>query len=410
MDIKITPFPLMGTVMAPSSKSVAHRMLICAALCNEKSSIKINANSEDITATAECLKALGTKIDVRGNEWLITPPSYFPKKVALDCGESGSTLRFMIPVVSALGIDATFTGHGRLPSRPIEPLLKCMEKNGVVSDSEFPIHTKGKLRSGKYKIRGDISSQFITGLLLALPVCEGESSIELMPPVESKPYIDITVSVMKSFGIHIAESDSSYSLCHTIPKGGEFTAEGDWSNAAFWLASGVKVKGLNMNSVQGDKRIIDVLNSFNAKVTYGHDFAQADLSGIEAAEIDASDIPDLVPVIAAIAATAQGTTRIYNAKRLRLKESDRIKSTAMMIKSLGGDVAETDDGLIINGKNILPGGTVDGCRDHRIVMASAVAAQKCINPVIIKGAQAVNKSYPDFFKDYNSLGGMADVM
>ncbi|MBQ7043493.1 MAG: 3-phosphoshikimate 1-carboxyvinyltransferase [Clostridia bacterium] len=410
MDIKITRSALSGTAETPASKSVAHRMLICAALADRKSTIRINKTSEDIEATAGCLESLGVAIEKNGELWTVIPPDSFPDKATLDCGESGSTLRFMLPVVSALGIAATLTGHGRLPERPIAPLLDEMKKHGVKAESGFPIKVSGRLTGGKYRIAGNISSQFITGLLLALPLCDGESEIEVIPPVESKPYIDITTSVLADFGIDIKENGNIYSVSPIRPTGGAFTAEGDWSNGAFLLAMGVDVTGLRKKSVQGDRKILDVLRSFGAQIKESDSTFSADISRLHGAEIDASDIPDLVPVISALASTAQGETRIYNASRLRLKESDRIETTVRMINSLGGEAVATDEGLIIKGKTKLSGGTVDGYGDHRIVMSAAVAAAKCENPVIITGAQAVNKSYPEFFNEYISLGGKIDVL
>lgn len=410
MDIKIIPSTLSGTAEAPASKSVAHRMLICAALAKTPSTIKINKTSEDIEATANCLKSLGVTIEKDGELWTVTPPGRYPEEATLDCGESGSTLRFMLPVVSALGVDATLTCHGRLPSRPIAPLLNEMKSHGVKCNDGFPVKVSGKLTGGKYKIAGNISSQFITGLLLALPLCGGESEVEVIPPVESKPYIDITTSVLADFGVEVKENGNIYTIPHKIPCSGSFTAEGDWSNAAFLLALGVKVNGLDLNSVQGDRKILDVLTAFGAEIKEENGTLQTDLSSLHSTDVDASDIPDLVPVISALAATADGKTRIYNASRLRLKESDRIETTVSMVNSLGGEAYPTDDGLIIKGKPLLSGGTVDGCGDHRIVMSSAVAALRCKTPVIITGAQAVNKSYPEFFNEYNSLGGDANVL
>ncbi|MBR3836183.1 MAG: 3-phosphoshikimate 1-carboxyvinyltransferase [Clostridia bacterium] len=410
MDIKITPSVLSGTAEAPASKSVAHRMLICAALAGGKSRIKINKTSEDIEATASCLASLGVKIEKDGATWTVTPPDAFPKEATLDCGESGSTLRFMLPVVSALGITATLTGHGRLPERPIAPLLDEMKKHGISCGDGFPIKVSGRLTGGKYKIAGNISSQFITGLLLALPLCDGESVIEVIPPVESKPYIDITTSVLADFGVKVKESGNIYTVSEALPVGGAFIAEGDWSNAAFLLALGARVSGLNPYSVQGDRKILDVLTSFGAKIKNENGTIQADISDLHSTDVDASDIPDLVPVISALAASADGETKIYNAARLRLKESDRIETTVQMVNSLGGEAAATQDGLIIKGKPQLAGGTVDGCGDHRIVMSAAVMAPKCENPVVITGAQAVNKSYPEFFNEYTSLGGKINVL
>lgn len=410
MDIRIIPTALTGTAEAPASKSVAHRMLICAALAEGKSIIRINKTSEDIDATASCLASLGVKIEKNGELWEITPPEEFPAEATLDCGESGSTLRFMLPVVSALGITATLTGHGRLPERPVAPLLEEMKNHGVECNDTFPIKVSGRLTGGKYTIAGNISSQFITGLLLALAVCVGESEIDVIPPVESKPYIDITTSVLENFGVKVNENKTVYTVTPCRPVGGDFSAEGDWSNAAFLLSLGVKVSGLDKSSVQGDRKFLDVLSSLSAVIREENGVFQADVSSLHGADVDASDIPDLVPVTCALAATADGETRIRNASRLRLKESDRIKTTVQMIKSLGGEAAETEDGIIIKGKPTLSGGEVDGCGDHRIVMSSAVMALRCENPVIIKGAGAVNKSYPEFFNEYTLLGGKINVL
>ena len=411
MDVRITPTPLIGTVNIPTSKSVAHRMLICAALAKGESTILINSSSDDIDVTAHCLRTLGAKITVDGNRWHVVPISELPKRVTLDCGESGSTLRFMIPIAAALGVSATFTGHGRLPSRPVGPLLRCLSENGIETTSdEFPIRIKGKLKSGNFVIEGNISSQYITGLLLALPLCEGNSTITIIPPIESKPYLKITTAIQREFEVNITHSQNIYNVSHQEYIGKELFAKGDWSNAAFWISGGVRVAGLDLESCQGDREIMHVLWKFNAKVLIDGDAVYADLRNTLSTEIDAANIPDIVPAIAVVAATAMGTTRIYNAQRLKLKESDRLKSTAAMIRNLGGNIVETEDGFIINGKSELNGGVVDSFRDHRIVMAAAIASQKCSEPVIIKGAQAVNKSYPDFFKDFASLGGIADVL
>lgn len=410
MKIKINPKTLCGKIEAPASKSVAHRTLICAALAKGKSTVKLNKTSEDIEATVSCLKSLGVTIEKSGNEWTVTPPAKFPEKAELDCGESGSTLRFMLPVVSALGIEATFTAHGRLPDRPIAPLLDEMKKHGIACNDTFPLHISGKLTGGKFRIAGNISSQFITGLLLALPLCEEESEIEIIPPVESKPYIDITTKVLSDFGAKIEENGNIYKVRRSDLQSGAFNIEGDWSNAAFLLALGAWVSELDRNSAQGDRKILDVFCTFGAELIEDGSSIRVSLTNLHGTEIDASDIPDLVPVICAVAATADGTTKIYNATRLRLKESDRIKSTVEMINSLGGDAHETEDGIIINGRKSLSGGIVESFNDHRIIMAAAVASQKCENCVIINNAQAVNKSYPEFFKDFNSLGGDANVM
>lgn len=410
MDIRIIPSALAGTVEAPASKSVAHRMLICAALAEAQSTIKINKTSEDIEATANCLESLGVRIEKNGALWTVTPPEKFPEEAVLDCGESGSTLRFMLPVAAALGITATFTGHGRLPERPIAPLLDEMKNHGVVCNDTFPIKISGRLAGGKYKIAGNISSQFVTGLLLALMLCDEKSEVKVIPPVESGPYIDITTKVLEAFGVGVEKNGTVYTIMPSRPVGGGFDVEGDWSNAAFLIALGVEVSGLDEQSVQGDKKFLDTLVCLGAVIKKENGFLQADLSSLQGTRIDASDIPDLVPVLCALASTADGQTLIYNASRLRLKESDRIKTTVQMINSLGGEAVETDDGIIINGKVTLRGGEVDGCADHRIVMSATVMALRCENPVTITGAQAVNKSYPEFFNDYTMLGGKLNVL
>lgn len=411
MDIKINPKTLCGSVEAPASKSVAHRMLICAALAKGKSTVRINASSEDIEATANCLRAIGTQIHINGSEWEITPPTELPEKATLDCGESGSTLRFMLPVAAALGIDATFTGRGRLPSRPVGILLDAMEQHGVtVISRDFPLHIAGKLQSGKYSVAGNVSSQFITGLLLALSRCAGESEIVLIPPVESRSYINITLSVLSDFGVQVIQKEDTYRINGGSLQNGKFTAEGDWSNAAFWLTAGIPVIGLNGDSVQGDKAILRELQRFGASIKKNGDCFRADVSHLSGMRIDASDIPDLVPILSVTAACAAGETVIYNASRLRLKESDRIETTVQLINGLGGNACATDDGIIIKGKERLSGGEVSGCGDHRIVMSAAIASCKCDGPVIIRGAQAVAKSYPEFFNHFNSIGGEADVL
>lgn len=410
MNIKITPLPLSGSIEGIASKSVAHRALICACLAKEPSIIKINTTSQDIEATVSCLRGMGASINIRGTEYLIEPIFEVSPLAKIDCGESGSTLRFLLPVICALGMNAEISGRGRLPERPLSPLKEELIRAGALISDEFPLRVSGKIKCGEYSIKGNVSSQFVTGLLLALAAVEGESKINLIPPVESRPYIDITLSVLRSFGAEIKEDNNTFYVKGGRLRGGNFAVEADWSNAAFWLCSGVGVSGLNPDSVQGDKAIIDVLEKMNAKIIHSGNSYKVDVSGLCGAVIDASDIPDAVPVIAAIAATAEGETVIKNAQRLRLKESDRIVSTAQMLRSLGADIRETEDGMIIVGKPALSGGTVDSFNDHRIAMAAAVAAAKCEGEVIITGADAVNKSYPDFFKDYNMLGGHADVL
>lgn len=410
MNIRITPSPLSGSVEGIASKSVAHRALICACLANGASKIKINTTSQDIEATVSCLRGMGAYIEQSGNVYSVEPVAKKTALAKIDCGESGSTLRFLLPVICALGLNAEISGRGRLPERPLSPLKEELIRAGAKISDSFPLAVSGKIGCGEYSLRGDVSSQFVTGLLMALAAVDGESKITLIPPVESRPYIDITLSVLKHFGAEITENNNVFYINGGNLKGRDFAVEADWSNAAFWLCSGVEVTGLNPNSVQGDKAIIDVLESMGGKVTYNESGIKCDVSSLHGAEIDASQIPDAVPVIAAVAATAEGETVIKNAQRLRLKESDRIVSTVDMLLSLGADARETADGIIISGKPSLSGGKVNSYNDHRIAMAATVAAAKCKAEVIIEDAGAVKKSYPEFYNDFVKLGGYADVL
>lgn len=417
MTVKCTPSVLSGTVRAISSKSHAHRVLICAALSEKTTKIRCNVMSKDIAATISCLKSMGTEITIDGDIITVIPEEY-KKKVSLDCGESGSTLRFLMPVVSALGIDTLITGQGRLPDRPISPLKEEMEKKGVTFNDRFPLHLTGHLLSGEYEIAGNVSSQFITGLLLALPLLDGDSKIKVIPPIESKSYIDITISVLRQFGIEIEEKENSY-----IIKGNqkfispeEIAVEGDWSNASFFLCagalseSGVTVTDLNIDSLQGDKKILEILSSMGANVQVDTNEITVTKCNLNGITIDASDIPDLVPIISVVASACEGDTKIINAERLRIKESDRIKSVVEMLSAVGGKVTETTDGMIIHGANVLRGGVVNGYNDHRIVMSASILATICNGNTEITDYKAVEKSYPDFFTDYEKTGGVCNVL
>lgn len=409
MDIKITPSPISGSIEGIASKSFAHRALICACLAEGKSQIRINTTSADIEATVDCLRNLGAEIEKNGVAYSVTPIGALPEKAKIDCGESGSTIRFLLPVICALGIKTEIHGSGRLPERPLSPLKEELIRMGAEISDAFPLNVSGKISAGEYTLRGDVSSQFVTGLLMALSYLGG-GKIKLLPPVQSRPYIDITLQVLRTFGADIKEENNTFYINKSPLAGCDFTVEADWSNAAFPLCMGAEVTGLNPDSTQGDKAIIDVLKRMGADITQSGSSFKADVSSLHGCRIDASDIPDAVPVTAAIAATADGETVIFNGERLRIKESDRIQTTVSMIRSLGGDITETDDGMIINGKPFLAGGETDSFNDHRIAMAAAVASLKCKGDVIIRNADAVNKSYPAFFEDFNKLGGKAHVM
>lgn len=398
-DVKISSSILKGTVIAPPSKSAAHRALICSFLAGGGTVSPI-INSKDMEATVGVIDALK-----RGES-------------TLDCIESGSTLRFMIPVAAAFGKEVTFIGQGRLPQRPIGEYLELLPKHNVnvKSDGGLPLTISGQLKNGSYEISGDVSSQYVTGLLLALADLEGDSAVILTTPLQSKPYVDMTVKVMKDYGVEIKETDFGY-LIH----GGQefkrldYTVEGDWSQAAFFLVAGavggdVTVSGLDMNTTQGDKGILDVLKSFGAEIEIKENSVRCVKSRLKGCVVDATDIPDLVPIVAALGAFSGGKTIIKGAQRLRYKESDRIKSVVDNLKLIGADVTETEDGMIINGSARLHSARLKGYNDHRIVMAFSVAALFLDGDTVIDDAESINKSYPAFFEDYNKIGGKAYVL
>ena len=398
MNIVVQPRRLSGQLEIPSSKSYAHRLLIAAALAEGPTFVGLNATNQDITATARCLESLGARVGFAENGIDVKPISANSGNAELFCGESGSTLRFMLPVAAALGSECTFTGAGRLPERPNAPLVDALRAHGTaVSNDLLPMTISGRLMGGEYAIAGNISSQYITGLLMALPLCREDSSIRLTTRLESAAYVDITLEVLKLFGIEIIRTQDGYK----IPGGqryktpGTVAAEGDWSGAAFWalansLGNDVKYTGLNPASIQGDRAIEEMLGRLGG-------------------EIDVSGTPDLVPALAVAAAWHRGVTRITGAARLRIKESDRLSAVSDMLCRLGCDCEELADGLVIKGGRGFAGGKVEGCNDHRIVMAAAIAATVADGPVTITDSQAVNKSYPGFFDEFTRLGGLAHV-
>lgn len=417
MDIELSLKNMKGSAAAIASKSDAHRLLIAAALSDSPCRLILNSTSADIEATSDCLINAGADIKKDGTDIIVNPIKNNVKEAVFDCGESGSTIRFLIPVASALGIKSIFTGTGRLPERPQTPILKALSENGVTvsHDGEFPIKLDGKLSAGVFTLPGNVSSQFVTGLIFALPLIDGNSEIRLIPPVESKPYINMTVATVRKFGIEIEEKGNSYFIKgkqkYISPE--EIKVDGDWSNGAFLAVCGalsdITVNGLFPDSLQGDKAIADIIKKMGADVTQTENSISVKAEKLHGIEVDASDIPDLVPVISALAVFAEGTTTIKNAQRLRIKESDRLKTVTQLIKTAGGDITELPDGLIINGgKKLKDSFTVDSCNDHRIVMAAAVLSFGSV--VTITNAQAINKSYPDFIRDITKLGGVCNVI
>lgn len=418
-DVKFSPFVPNGTVNVPPSKSDVHRAIICAAMANGVSRISPVALSNDIKATIGCIKALGADAVLENNVLTVDGTNMYKNKTALlDCGESGSTLRFFIPIAAVGNINATFVGKGKLPQRPIGIFTEALPKAGTVCKTEggLPLEIKGQLKSGIFKIPGNVSSQFITGLLLALPILEGDSEIVLTSPLESVGYIAMTIRTMKQFGVNIQATEKGWHI-----KGGQsyktcdYTTDGDWSQAAFFMVLGavsgkVTVKGVAKDSTQGDKKCAEILARFGAKVTQLDNEVTVEKGKLKAITIDASQIPDLVPVLSVCAAFAEGTTRIINAERLRIKECDRLKATAELLNNLGGKVKELSDGLEITGVSSLKGGNVNGYNDHRIVMSAAVCAARSDEDITATFAMSINKSYPDFYIDYNSIGGKANVL
>ena len=418
MNITINRPPSGGTVKAIASKSQAHRLLICAALSDKKTRVDCTETSVDIEATAGCLRALGARIS-RDDEGYVVEPiraSSLGDTKTLDCCESGSTLRFMLPVCCALGVTAEFHMSGRLPQRPMSPLLEQLSAHGCTFSGEgsSSLNVIGKLTGGEFNLPGNISSQFISGLLLA-PV-DGDSVINVAGKPESKPYVDMTLDALKLFGVKIESFDGGYRVfgcAESYKSPGLTVVEGDWSNAAFWLCAGaigknaVTCTGLNLKSSQGDMAVVEMLKRFGATVTYGADSVTAAPSKLRGIRIDAGDTPDLVPVLAVVASAAQGETVIYNAERLRIKESDRLSTVEQTLRTLGADITQTRDGLIIKGADILRGGAVSSFGDHRIAMTAAIASIVCKGKVTINGAEAVDKSYPGFWSDFTALG--ADV-
>jgi len=417
MIAKVTCKNPHGVIEVIPSKSVAHRLLICAALSDKDTEIVCPASSLDIAATARCLESLGAQITEKDGVYRVSPIKK-REEAELFCGESGSTLRFLIPVAAALGGRITFTGEGRLPTRPCSPLTECLKARGagIEYDGALPLITLGGLLPGHFTIAGNISSQFITGLIFALPLLSGDSVIDITGKIESLPYINITLQAVREFGI-IAEFEGNKIRIPGNQKyvsPGRLTVEGDWSNAAFWAClgalseEGITVSGVRKESLQGDRAVIDILSRFGAEVIQGEDFISVRRKNLTAVRIDASEIPDLVPVLTVVAAVANGETLIYNASRLRIKESDRIESTVAMLRALGASAEPTSDGIRVFGKRALTGGKVDSYNDHRIAMSAAVAAAVAENAVEICGAEAVRKSYGDFFEKYEELGASVE--
>lgn len=419
-----------GEITIPPSKSAAHRAILCAALSQGKCELSNIVFSDDIRVTAKAVEALGGQIIFNENEHklVIDCQNFNAKKALIDCHESGSTLRFLIPIAAALGVNATFIGSGRLPERPLDIYHNILPSSGVtlVPEKGLPLTISGKLKSGEFILPGNVSSQFITGLMLALPLLDNDSKITLLSPLESEGYVNLTVSIMKDFGVIVESIENGWLIKGNQKyKAQNYFIEGDWSQVAFFLSisalSGKKIhiKGLNLNSVQGDKLCIEEYRKFGLNIienqNEGSVYAENPNSsmpfrGLTATHIDASQIPDLVPALSVCAAGCKGETVIYNAERLRIKECDRLLAMANAINALGGNAIVNEDGLKITGKEKLTGGNALGMNDHRVLMALSAAVFMSEGNIEVTDALSINKSYPNFYEDYVKLGGIADVV
>ena len=435
MNVTVQPGQLTGEVEAPSSKSEAHRLLICAAFAPGTTDIDCTTSSDDIDATVSCLEALGARVTRTRRGFRVRPvpgtsaSDNLPEAArgaVLDCGESGSTLRFLLPVVAALGCGARLVGHGRLPERPLSPLYEELVAHGaeLSRQGEVPLVVGGRLRAGRFSLPGNVSSQFVSGLMMAAPILRAPVEIDVAEPVESRPYIDLTARALERFGAQVSEervrteAGAARALVVSAPSGlsspGTVSVGGDWSGAAFWLAAGalggagVAVRGLDPASAQGDRQVLAALALLGARVLRRADGAACAPDALAGRDLSVESCPDLVPPLAAVAACAEGRTRIRGAARLRLKESDRLATVSAVVTDLGGHAEVTADGLVIEGSRALRGGTVDAAGDHRIAMMAAVLAARCEAPVTIRGAECVSKSYPAFFEDLASLGGVVE--
>lgn len=435
MDATVAPFSAAGTLRAPSSKSQAHRLLVCSAIAPGPTTLTCPDVSQDVAATISCLEALGCRVSREGNALRVVP---LPGTGAtdnlrqavpdadLDCRESGTTWRIMLALLAALGSGGRLHASGRLAERPVAPLRDqlCAHGAAVSAAGSNPLEVSGSLRPGRFELPGDVSSQFASALMLCAPLLAGPVEVLVRRPVASAPYLDMTADALRLFGAGVVRADGTcadgaaadawlVSAPHGLVSPGEARVGGDWSAAAFWLAADglggeVGVRGLDPESRQADRLVVGMLGRMGVRVAcHGGTWLREGPSEPRGAVLDVTASPDLVPPLAAVAALARGTTEFVGASRLRDKESDRIASVTGALRALGADADETPDGLVVRGATSLRGGTVDPCGDHRIAMMACVLATRCESPVTVLGAQCVAKSYPRFLDDLRAVG--ADV-
>ena len=424
MDIKVYPSKLNGEVKVPPSKSMAHRAIICAALSNGKCRIDNIDYSDDIIATINGMIAFGAKIDRYDNyvevEGIYSENAVIDKLRLVDCNESGSTLRFLVPISLLLEGATNFIGRGNLGKRPLTTYYNIFEKQGITYTNKplvLDLVVSGKLKSDVFEVEGNVSSQFITGLLFTLPLLEGDSKIVITTEMESKGYIDLTLRAMKDFGIEVINNDYKEFIIkgNQSYKAIDYRVEGDYSQAAFYLSADaigneVFVDDLDLNSLQGDKEVIDILERMGVKFKSEEMMVIGKtINKLTSTVIDGSQCPDIIPVLTVVAALSEGTTEIINAGRLRIKECDRLHAITTELNKLGAKIVEKEDGLVVYGIDKFEGNTeVWSHKDHRIAMSLAIAATQCKEPIVIKDFECIAKSYPNFLEDYKELGGKAD--
>lgn len=416
IDSVVTLFPGIanGTVKVPPSKSMSHRALICAGLSKGKSFINNVLLSDDIKATMSALEHMGAKFEISDSTIIVTGT----KKVKYDgnpinCNESGSTIRFLIPVFSLSNKKVTFTGKESLFKRPFkiyEEIFKANEADFEIRSNSIVVN--GRIKARDYYINGNVSSQFFSGLMFTLPLLKEDSKVFYKGNLESNSYIDLTIELLEHFGIDIQKIKNGYYIPgDQAYKATDYDVEGDFSQSAFHLVAGiigghVQANNLSQESNQGDKKIIRIIKRMKGRVVYTESGFITDKSKTIGTKIDISDCPDLAPIVALLGSVSTGTTILTNISRLRLKESDRVVSTVNTLSTLGADISVVNDEIVIHGKPQLKGGvTLDSYNDHRIAMMIAIAAFVCEQEIALLRPLAINKSYPHFFEDYKKIGG-----
>ncbi len=416
--VKITPHQLRGTVTAPPSKSMAHRAIICAALARGNSTISNLTYSDDINATIGAMRALGADITTYPDHAVVNGSGIFGTgRAEINCNMSGSTLRFTVPLALAGGVSAHFTGADSLGKRPLNDYYAIMDSQGIAYSYQpvrLDLSVSGQLVPGVFTLPGDVSSQYITGLLLALPLLGGDSVIDITTPLQSKGYVDLTLQMLAEFGVSVENQNYEKFIINGNQKytSHDYRVEGDYSGAAFFLCAGalgsdVTVQSLNPASLQGDKAILDILSQTGCTVTWvGDSVTVKKTAPLHPVTVDGRQCPDIIPVAAMVAATANGSSCFTGCHRLKIKECDRLVATALGLNTLGAQVNYSDDGMDITGTECFIGGSVLAYSDHRMAMTFAIASVASQGEIIIDDKECVSKSYPNFWQDFTHLGGI----